>query len=95
MAVSVLNKYLSGVDYMENTMDKFGLMTGPNAQLKRAVIGGSIAGFLVTYIKPSWMFLPNGEARNWTLTNSNDPESTYFPWWTVSLGGAFILGVLI
>lgn len=90
-----MTAYLKAVDYLESSLDKVGLMTGNNAVAKRMAFGGLVGGFITTYFKPSFMFMPNGEPRQWAMISTNEQESTWFPWWTGAVIGGFSLGVLV
>lgn len=78
---------------VENFLDKFGLMTGPYAIPGRMVLGALLGGLIITWLRPSSMFI-NGVARPWS-GYSNSEEATLITWWMVPMAFAFVLGVLI
>lgn len=84
-------------DLVEKTLLPWGLMNGEFCIAKRMILGAGLGGMLVTWLKPTIMFTPNGEARPWSaLDNSaGGPPPTSLPWWFGPIIGAFLLGVLI
>jgi len=71
------------------------LMSGSYAVPKRMLVGALAGAFIVSYAKPSMMFLETGLPKAWSLLSPDDENSTSFPWWTAAIGGAAILGVFV
>jgi hypothetical protein len=83
------------IDGAELWLDKFGLMTGSWATLKRFAIGFALASFIVTQFKPGFMFMQDGSARPWMLIEPENPQATPMTWYIFGAIGGLILGVLI
>ena len=86
---------VGAVDTLEKTLLPLGLMTGDYAIPKRMLLGAALGGFLVTWVKPTIMFAPDGTARPWMFLGGNGPETTSFPWFFVPIIFAVLLGVFI
>lgn len=89
----------SVTDTMERVLMPLGLMEGPYAIPKRMFLGGLIGAGIITWLKPSYMFGPDGTPRPFALlTNeklSCGPEPTYFPWYAFAFLFAILLGGFI
>lgn len=86
----------SAIQYLEELFDKFGLMTGSGAQIKRALFSAVFGGVIVSWWKPSIMFTPSGAPKSWSLTSSEGPENTTpLPWWLVPVLFALVGGLFI
>lgn len=82
---------------IENLLDKYGLMDGPMAPLKRTAIGGGI-GLGVMYLwKPEFAFDKNGQPYPWSITHKSIDrnKTTLVPYWLAASIPAVVLGVLI
>lgn len=82
---------------IENLLDKYGLMEGPMAPLKRTAIGGGI-GLAVMYLwKPEFAFDKNGQPYPWSITHKSVDrnKTTLVPYWLAASIPAVVLGVLI
>lgn len=87
------------VNTVEQTLVPLGLMTGEYAVPKRMGFGLVLGGMVVSWLKPSPMFSPDGRIRPWTVFQM-DPGCdgvlpTNTPWWIGPVVGAFLFGVLI
>jgi hypothetical protein len=59
------------------------------------VTGAILGALVVSYIKPDLMY-ENGVPRPWIVFGKSGTRTpTYIPWYSASLTGALILGVLI
>jgi hypothetical protein len=86
----------SAIQYLEQLFDKFGLMTGSGAQIKRALLSAVFGGVLVSWMKPSLMFTSSGVPKSWSITSSEEPgNTTPLPWWMVPVLFAFVGGLFI
>lgn len=88
----------STIGTVESVLEPMGLMCGEGCVAKRMMLGAVLGGAVVSFFKPSSMFDSSGNARPWSLQvapNYSGPDPTNFPWWTGSVVGAFVLGVLI
>jgi hypothetical protein len=84
-------------DPIERAFDSVGLMSGTMAPLKRFVVVGLGAAFLVYYLQPTSMFQA-GTPRPWSVVTSGDTgqlRPTRTPWFGVPLIAAFAAGFLI
>ena len=80
---------------VEGFFDKFGLMTGPNADKKRMVIGAVGTGFVLVQFKPD-LFFHEGRVRPWSMLVQDPAENpTMFTLYHAMILGGFIAGVLI
>jgi len=87
---------LESINYMESFFDKFGLMTGDGAVIRRMALGAIIGSLVITYIKPDYMF-QNGLPRPWSALSNGSEElsATRVPWFAVPVGLAVLFGVFI
>jgi len=77
----------------EVPLDNWGLLRGPVAPIKRAILGGCLVTLALFWIQPDIFFTPEGELRPWRKLRNNE-TSTEIPWQILPLAGAFIAGVL-
>lgn len=80
---------------VEDLMDKFGLMQGEYAPVKRALVGAGLGAAVVFGLKPSLFWTKDGHLAPWRVTNPKDPDATPFPWYLAVALPAVVLGVLI
>lgn len=88
---------LSIIDSIESALDGFGLMRGDFAIPKRFFVGGLLGAFIITYVKPEFMF-HEGRPRPWSMLVSDqdsDIPPTSMPWFMFAIGGAVLLGLFI
>jgi len=102
MAASVIDKAFEGDDLLykpqgifEPFFDGIGLMRGTNAPLYRGTFGFVAASLALWALRPSFMFLPDGQARSFQFLHPEDSESTMIPWWVpgIIVGSYFMLFV--
>jgi len=83
------------MEFVESSLDKIGLMTGPYADVKRFTIGALGTGFLITYLKPD-MFFNGGEVKPWSWVESDESKKpTSFTLWHAMAVGGILLGVFV
>ena len=83
----------SVVSSLEMVMDSLGMMRGSFAIPKRFAFGTILTAFLITYLKPSYLY--NGEEPKEWVVISNRPDSIVLPWWLLSTFGGLALAVFI
>jgi hypothetical protein len=90
-------RYVVGI--VEQVLEPLGFMSYPFGVAKRMIFGGLVGLALISLLKPSFMFKPDGTTRSFTyLASAEDRESgatTLFPWFLAPILGAFFLGVLV
>ena len=85
------------VDKTETVLDSLGMMSGEFAIPKRMAFGAILFGVVVSYLKPDLMYT-RGVPRPWKVFDKEDKgavPATWIPWWSASVLGAFLFGVLI
>jgi hypothetical protein len=91
-----MQAYESVVASFEKFYASLGMMDGGSASLKRLLFGAVIGGILVTYVKPSFMFNPDGTAKTWVFfSEGEEDDSTVVPWWIVPTFTGIYSGVFI
>lgn len=88
---------------IENAFDGLGLMRGPMASAKRAIVGAGVGYVVVQAVRPSLMYYDDGTPRPWSFSqmgadydgNGTGQHSTPVPWWSVPLGTAFVFSQMI
>lgn len=88
---TIVNPAVPGpMDLIEDQLDRFGLMQGEAAPLKRGALGAALGAVVAYGLKPEWAW--NGdEPRKFGFSHGE----TWFPVWAIVAAPAIILGVLI
>lgn len=78
------------METVEDIVYRFGLTT----PTMRFIAGFTVTESLILYLKPSYAFESNGDAREWMFT-SHSPSAALIPWWFPGLVVGSVLGLFI
>lgn len=77
-----------------DTTEQFFSGIGFRTPATRFLAGSGIGAAVVFAAKPSAMFTPSGEPREWSLI-SEDEDATPFPWYMGVIVPGALLGLLV
>ena len=86
---------VSATDAAEGFFNSLGIMTGSMAPVGRGAVGFGAVWLVEEAIKPAVMYRADGTKRPWSITATNDPDSTPLPWFMLPTVGAIVASVFI
>lgn len=85
---------VAGVERVERAFDGLGLGSGTFAPVARLTFGFVIGGFLMEAVRPEFAYT-NGARRPWAISDPQEPNRTYIPWWAPGVGLGILSGLFI
>jgi hypothetical protein len=85
---------VAGVERVERAFDGLGLGSGTFAPVARFTAGFVVGGFMMEAVRPEFAYTHGGR-RPWAITDPNEANKTYIPWWAPGVGLGMLFGLFI